>query len=78
MVVRAEFTRTCDVCDRELGSQAWRVSPDPSVPLAHPNLRDNLYMVNGMYTHLCDECAKPLVIAIKLVGAGKKEQVDGR
>lgn len=46
--------------------------------MAKPNLRDNVYMVNGVYIMLCDECAKPLVIAIKLIGATKKEQSDGR
>lgn len=76
MVVKVEYTRTCDGCAYEIGRQSWRVSLSPEIAMAKPNLRDNVYMVNGVYSILCDDCAKPLKIAIKLVGATRKEQSD--
>ena len=77
MGVSIACTRTCDVCAYEIGRQSWRMSLNPEIAMARPNIRDNVYMVNGVYSMLCDECAKPLIIAIKLVGATKKEQSDG-
>lgn len=76
MGVKAEFTRTCDVCGVEVSYQTYGVPADPSIPIQQPNLRENTYMVNGIYTSLCGECAKPLVLAIKLVGACKMEQTN--
>lgn len=76
MGVSVEYIRTCDVCHVETDRQAWGILIDPEIAMARPNFRENTYMVNGVYSTLCDECAKPLILAFKLVGANKKEQTN--
>lgn len=77
MVVRVEYTHTCDACGYEIDRRSWCVSLSPEIAMAKPNLRDNVYMVNGVYNILCNECAGPIVLARKLIAANKKEPTDG-
>ena len=77
MGVSVEVRCTCDICFEEIDRQVWAMSPNPELPMVRPDLKQNTYMWHGIYNTLCDECAGPIILALKFVGANKKEQTDG-